>query len=83
MEFRISFFKHGSLFVLEKDAKATARSCLQDSQSRLAKVLRAGNLSRSQFSVEMRLSGRMPCAKCALLFRFGSAHGATHGQYVS
>jgi hypothetical protein len=73
-------FPTGSLLMLEKDAKTTARSCLQDSQSRLARVLRTGNLSRSQFSVEMRLAGWMTCAKRALLFRLSSAHRATDRQ---
>ena len=72
-----------ALPMLEEDAKAAAHSCLQDSQSRLARVLRAGNLGGGQLSVEMRLGGWMSGAKRALLFRFSSAHGATDGQYLS
>ena len=41
--------------MLEKDAKPTARSCLKDSQNRLAKVLRAGRLGRGQTPVEVGL----------------------------
>jgi hypothetical protein len=69
--------------MLEKDAQAAARNCLQHSQSCQSRVLRAGDLGGGQFPVEVRLGGRMSRAKRAFLFRFGSAHGATHGQYTS
>jgi len=69
--------------MLEKDAQAAAHSCLQDSQSRVARVLGPGNLDGGQLSVEMRLSGWMSRAQRAFFFRFSSAHGTTNGQYLS
>jgi hypothetical protein len=54
---------------------------LQDSQSRLAKVLRAGNFGGGQTG-EMCLGGRVSCAESALLLWFRPAHRATDGQYL-
>jgi len=71
-----------SLITLENGTNAAIRNCLDDPQSRLAGVFRAGNLGRRQPSGEMSLVRRMPRGKRALLFRFGSAHRATHGQYL-
>jgi hypothetical protein len=69
--------------MLEKDAETAIGQRLQDSQSCLASILRAGNFGGEQFPVEMRLGGRMSRAKRALQFRHGSAHGAADGQYLS
>ena len=76
-------FLHASLSMLEKDAKPTAGNCLEHPQSRLARVFRSGNFGCGQFSINMRLSGRMSCAQRALLFWFGSAAWASNGQYAS
>ena len=69
--------------MLEKDAKAAARNFLQDSHNCFARVLSAGSLGGGQTSGEMRLGGRVSCAKRALLFWFRPAHRATDGQYLS
>lgn len=76
-------FRHAALLVLEKNAKAAARSCLQYSQSSLARVLGTRNLGGCQVPIEMGLDGRMSRAKCALLFRLSSAHRTTNRQYMS
>jgi hypothetical protein len=60
--------------MLEKDAK--------DSQSRLAKVLRAGNPGGGQTG-EMGLGGWVSCAESALLLWFRPARRTTDGQYLS
>jgi hypothetical protein len=70
------------LFVLEKGMKARARHSLHDSQSGLPKVLWRRNLGSGHRSGEMRLKGRMSCAKYAFLFRFRPAHRATNRQYM-
>ena len=64
--------------MLKDDTKSAARNFLQDSQSRLAKGLRAGSLGGGQTSGEMRLGGWVSRAESALLFRFRPAHRATH-----
>jgi hypothetical protein len=69
--------------MLKEDAKSAARDFLQDSQSRLANVLRAGSLGGRQTSGEMCLRGGVSRAESALLFRLRPAHGATDRQYVS
>ena len=57
--------------MLEKDAKATACNRLQDSQSRLARALRAGNLGGSQFPLRcVLLDG---CPVLSVHFSFGLA----------
>jgi hypothetical protein len=68
--------------MLEENAKTAARSSLQGSPDSQAGTLRVGNLGGGQVPVAMRFVGRMPRAKCALLFGFSPAHGTTHGQYV-
>ena len=69
--------------MLEENAKAAARNCLQDSQSRLGSVLRAGSLGRCQTSRDMSFGGRVSGAESALLFRFRPAHRAANRQYAS
>jgi hypothetical protein len=66
----------------KNEAKATTRKFLQDSQSRLAKVLRAGNFGGGQTG-EMCLGGRVSCAESAPLLWFRPAHRATDGHYLS
>ena len=66
--------------MLKDDTKSAARNFLQDSQSRLAKGLRAGSLGGGQTSGEMRLGGWVSRAESALLFRFRPAHGAANRQ---
>jgi hypothetical protein len=69
--------------MLEKDAKSAARNALQNSQRRLARILRARNFGCGQTSGEMRLGGRVSCAERAPLLRQCPAHRATDGQYMA
>jgi hypothetical protein len=72
-----------ALLMLEKNAKAAARSCLQYPQGSLAGVLGTRNLGGGQVPIKMGFVGRMSRAKCALLLRLSSAHRTTNRQYVS
>lgn len=69
--------------MLQENAQAAAGDGLQDSQNRLAGILRAANLGGSQVPVEMSLGGRMSGAKRTSRFRFSSAHRAADRQYLS
>jgi hypothetical protein len=64
--------------MLEKEA---TRKVLQDSHSRLAKALRAGNFGGGQTG-EMCLGGWVSGAESALLLWFRPAHRAADGQYL-
>jgi len=65
--------------MLENGAKPAARDGFQESQNRLAGVLRRSNLGGCQAAGEVRLSGRMPGAQGASLFRFRPAHRTADG----
>jgi hypothetical protein len=68
--------------MLEENAKAAARSSLQNSPGSQTGALGVQNLGGGQVPVAMRFVGRMPRAKRALLFGLSPAHWATHGQYL-
>ena len=63
--------------MLKENAKAAARSFLQDSQERLTRILRSGSLGGGYTAGEMRLGGRVSCAESAPLLRLRPAHRAT------
>jgi hypothetical protein len=70
-----------SAYILLMLKKEATRKALQDSHSRLAKALMAGNFGGGQTG-EMCLGGRVSCAESALLLWFRPAHRATDGQYL-
>jgi hypothetical protein len=66
------------LFMLEKEA---TRKFLQDSHSRLAKALMAGDFGGGQTG-DMCLGRRVSCTERALLLWFRPAHRATDRHYL-